>query len=434
MKIQVSRRSVFYILLAVLFVFLAVRYAFQIEIPRIVLTALVIVMALLGDRNETIAIAMGCMPMHQAIDFYIALIGCMCALIIKNIKRMRVDGSFVLILLMLIWELFHCFSSNWSPSMLVTAITPLLFVAVCLVIDFDNLDYSVIARTVASVAAYMGLLQIIFYIVRANGNLVQVFTTLGRLGSMSEENTLIGGAINPNTLGIITVLGMTGLLQIQAAGLRKKTDIALFFVLLLLGMLTQSRTFLACLFLMFVMVLIYQRKDSKKVWQILGSTILICILIVLVMAWVFPGILEDFVERFKVEDLTTGRGRIMGEYHRFVIDNPKVMFFGIGLSNFNEKVLNVYQISSHVPHNSIQEIVVAWGIPGIVMMCLLIFMIIRKSAKYNEKKSVMSYIPLAIILLKCMAGQLLTSGYTMIAFVFAYLSLCQNFTPTKKLD
>lgn len=429
MKIQVSKRRIFYILLAIfLFVLLVARYVFKIEIPRMILTTVVIAMAMLGDRNETIAISFSCMPMHQAIDFYIAIAGCTFILIIKNAKRIRVGFPVVLIFSMLIWELFHCLVYDWSPILLITSVIPLIFIVVCLSSDFNDLNYPFIIRTMAIAAAFMGLLQIIFYIVNANGNLLRVFATLGRLGSLSEEDTLIGGAINPNTLGIINVLSMTGLLQIRTTKLSNKFDGILFFLLLVLGMLTQSKTFLVCLLLMFFMILANQINDWKKVLRNIGGAILISLLVVFVLICVFPGILADFIDRFRVEDITTGRGVIMSQYHEFITSNPSVLFFGIGLSDLNDKVLNQYNVSSHVPHNAIQEVVVAWGLLGLFFLVVLFVLIIYGAPQKNRRRNILNYIPLIIILAKCMAGQLLTSGYTMISLVFAYLSLYQDFS------
>ena len=77
--------------------------------------------------------------------------------------------------------------------------------------------------------------------------------------------------------------------------------------------------------------------------------------------------------------------------------------------------------------NNLSGLEFAWGIPGMLMIILLIFMIIRISRKYTPQHRLMNYIPLIILLFKSMAGQLLTSGYTMLALAYAYLCLAQGF-------
>jgi hypothetical protein len=99
----------------------------------------------------------------------------------------------------------------------------------------------------------------------------------------------------------------------------------------------------------------------------------------------------------------------------------------VGLSNLGEKLVNIYRSAVNVPHNSIQEIVAAWGLPGLGMMIALFFMIVKESKQYGGRKILLNFIPLVVILVKSMAGQMISSGYTMLALVLAYLSLCQNF-------
>ena len=432
MVIKLTKRSCFYILLSILLLLLAIRYSFQVEIP--ILTAIVIIMAMFGNRNEIVAVAMSCIPLHNAVDFYVAIVACAGILIIKNSSRSRIGFPVILVAFMIVWELLHCFAFEWTPIMLLVSLAPLILIGVYLSLDLHGINYAFVVRIMAFIAAYMGVLQIAICVFHADGNLFQIFAILGRLGSISEEDTLVGGAINPNTIGIINVLCMTGLLQIRLTDLKKKTDRVLFFVLLILGMLTQSRTFLVCLLIMLILVLVNQKADLRKIIRMFGSSLLVGLLMIIVMNVMFPQVLANFIKRFQVEDITTGRGHIMSQYHKYITDNLDVMFFGIGLSDYDEKVTSIYNISIHTSHNSIQEIVVAWGIPGLLMIALLIFMMIHESTKHGGRKILLNFIPLVIILAKSMAGQMLTSGYTMLALVFAYLSLCQDFSGIKKLD
>ena len=432
MAIKLNRRSCFYILLTVLCLLLLVRYSFRIEIPRIVLTAIIIIIAFIGDKNEILAITIGCIPLQNAIDFYICLMICAVILVFKNYKQVKIGYAVLLVAGMIIWELVHCFFFDYSPKLLLVSLVPLIFIAVILSTDIKGNDYAFIVRIMALLTCYMCIIVLITNIVSADGNIMKAFVNLRRLGILSEEETLLGGEINPNSLGIVNVLGITGILQIRALGQKKRSDIVLVFIMLVFGMLTLSRTFLVCLAVMFVLVLFGQRNDLKKTVSILGGTVIICVALIAVTSWLFPELLENFFERFQVKDITTGRIDIMGAYHEYIVNNPEVMGFGIGLTDFNERITGAYSISRHVPHNSIQEIILCWGIPGLLMIILMVFVMIVQAKRYGKKKMLLNYIPLIIILVKAMAGQLLTSGYTLLALVFAYLSLCQNFSDTKK--
>lgn len=432
MKIQLNKRSLFYALLVILFLLLAARYVFQIGVPRMVLTAIIIIMAMVGDMNETIAISMGCIPMSQAVDFYIAIIACAAVIVIKYSKRVKVGFSALLILAMVIWELLHCFSFEWSPITLCVSLAPLLFIAVGLNTDLKDVDYAFVVRIMAGISIYIGALLLMYCVVFTDGNLIKAFTTLGRLGAISDEEIMVGGAVNPNALGIISVFGITGLLQVRFAGQNKKIDNVLLIALLLLGVLSQSKTFLVILVIMFVMVLMHMKANWKAIVRVLIGAILCSVLVIIIMNAVFPQVLTNFMERFQVDDITTGRSSIMTQYHKYISENTDVMFFGIGASDFGEKVTNIYRISIHVPHNSLQEIIVAWGIPGLAMIVGLILVMIRRASKFNSRKKILNYALLVVILAKSMAGQMLTSGYTMIALFLAYLSMCQNFSGEKR--
>ena len=127
-------------------------------------------------------------------------------------------------------------------------------------------------------------------------------------------------------------------------------------------------------------------------------------------------------------DITTGRLSTMELYHRFIWSSPRNLAFGIGLQDFGEKVMVVYRIAPFVSHNAIQELVTAWGMPGLVLFVALWILMIWRSRKFSRRQTLLNYIPLLVILLKSQAGQMLNSAYTMLAFAYAYLSMCQRFS------
>ena len=199
-------------------------------------------------------------------------------------------------------------------------------------------------------------------------------------------------------------------------------------IMLVFGALTSSRTYVACLLLMtFLFFCGYQGGILKKL-QFLGGVLLILLVALLLLHKVVPDLLEYFIGRFFEADITTGRDDLMVNYHNFIIDNNWVMFFGTGIQNYGEKLLVLHRVAANLPHNSIQEIIVAWGLPGLVLFGVLCLMLVLQAHKYNGRMNILNYIPLLIILFKSMAGQLLTSGYTLLAISYAYLSLCQDFS------
>ena len=253
-------------------------------------------------------------------------------------------------------------------------------------------------------------------------------------GIISDEGAK-AEIINPNTLGIVNVLCTTVLLQLFLMKQSKKTDYVCVLLLVTIGALTASRTYLVCLLLMVFLLICGYHGNARKKTRLVVTLVVFALVALLLLNLFFPSILEYYIGRFQVEDLSAGRGDLMADYHQYIVSNGDVMFFGHGLSNLDEKLVNIYAVSIGVPHNNIQEIILAWGIPGLLFVGLLIYVIIAESRRYGtHRKSLLNYAPLIIILVKSLAGQMLTSGYTMLALVLAYLSLCQNLNTASVSD
>ena len=71
----------------------------------------------------------------------------------------------------------------------------------------------------------------------------------------------------------------------------------------------------------------------------------------------------------------------------------------------------------------------AWGIPGLVLFTAVMISMFQSAFERNRHMALINWIPLIIILFKGLAGQIITSAYTMLAMSFAYLSLCADLAP-----
>lgn len=434
MTLKLNKRILYHTMFATLLLLLLVRYSFQIDIFRTLLTTIVIAMALLGDRNQVVAISMGCIPLHNAIDFFVAMLACALILVFKNPKKVKVEFPLIFVAFVIIWELLHCFAFEWIPIALVVSLAPLIFIGIYTSTDLKDVDYALVVRTMAFISLYMCFLLFLNCLVRANGNLAEAAINLRRLGVISGEGSLFGTAINPNALGIINILGMSSLLQLRAIGKNKKNDTFLFFGLLVFGILTSSRTFLICMLLMFFLHIVTQKGDIFQRVRIIVMLTILGVLAWSALNWLFPSVLEYYFGRFQYSDITSGRTQLIVQYQEFIFSHIWTLLFGMGVSNLSDKAVGIYNIANNVPHNSIQEIILAWGIPGLLMIVLLISIMIMESKRYSKKQILLNFIPLIVILTKSMAGQLLTSGYTMLALAFAYLSLCQDFTSATRTN
>lgn len=424
-----KKRGRFLILSFVILLLIFIRYAFKIEVPRIVITALICLVAVLGNPDENLAILLACIPMHNAVNFYLSILVCAVSYVIKSKRGVKAGFGLILLMVMMIYELMHGYVGVFDLTEFLVGFAPFIVLIIILSIDVQGIDYAFISRIMAVYAISMGLMLVVNLVLKANGNVLAAIANMQRLGVVSDGDTLIGGGINPNSMGIINLIATIGLMQVISRGEGNKLDVVFVITLIMLAVLTLSRTFFACFILSVTMWIFGQVGTWKKsILRIIYLVVVFCMLF-LVIKVAFPSVIDNFISRFQANDFTSGRDSLMSRYHEYIVNHHDVLLWGIGLNNFNEKVVGIFNIAVNVPHNSLQEIIVAWGIPGLIMVILILWMILSESNKYLRKKTLLNYIPLVIILSKTMVGQLITSGYTVLALSFAYLSLCQDFSP-----
>lgn len=422
----------FYGMLAVLLGLCIVRYAFQINIPLIGLLVLAVLIAMFSNIDEIIALCVCMIPLITSIQHNYVLMFCILCYLARYRKLVNVDLTIVPVLLMILWELFHGFDGIFSPVDFVCMFLPQVVIALMMFSGKHEFDYDFVVHSYALSVFGMcvSLLGRVFY---ASGfDFAAVLVNLQRLGMDLKTTTnleIVGGQQNPNTLGIQCVLAVTGLIQIRNAGRKHRSDLVIMIGLLVFGALTSSRTYIACLVAMFGLFILSKKGSAVDKLKIVGWAILLVAVMVLLLYLIFPDVLTYYISRFFAEDITTGRDRLMLLYHEFIVSNPKVLLLGIGLQDYKNQLINVHRVAENVPHNALQELIIAWGIPGVILFSAWIIAMIVTSKKRCKQQGLINYIPLLIILFKGMAGQMLNSAYTMLAFSYAYLSMCADLSP-----
>jgi len=430
-------RRKFYALLVLLLGLCLIRYSLQINIPPMLMIGVAILAMLVGDRDEIAAMCMCCIPLHTFFTHeYVVFLGVV-IYALKYGKHIRLTGIIIPILLAILWEVLHCFGGSFYIKSFVRTGVPFVVLALFMSNEETRFDYDFIVRALAITTLVMciALFGKLLYV--ANWNLMDALINLQRLGEDTDEAQekllFAGGHQNPNTLGVLCVLGVTALMQIRRAKRGQTSDTFLAVSLLIFGIMTASRTFLVCALLMAVLLLFSQEGSIFRKIQFLLGVIVIMLLAILAIYVIVPGLLEYFIGRFDTNDITTGRIDLMILYHRYIASSLKVLFWGIGLHDFNETLGGRHQVADNVPHNGIQEIIIAWGLPGLFLFVAICIAMVIGSRRVCKKQGLIHYIPLIIILVKAQAGQLINSEYTMLAFSFAYLSMCANLSPAAEM-
>lgn len=406
---------------------ITLRYSIQIGIPPALFLAIIVCAALLGDLNELVGIFICCIALHETIDLFYALAFCLMIFVLKFAKEIRLNPAVMPIFIMLVWELLHGFRADFSLRILITSCIPLLVLAVFMCVDIRAVDYAFVVRAFASTLAVVCASLVLKLLYLSDFNVLKTFAGLQRLGHDASEVSLDGkGSIQTNTLGILCVLATTGLMQLRMAESGTRRDMVLTVLLMVFGALTASRTYLVCLVLMLVLLLFSQRGSLEKKLRLLGSLFALVMAALVLLYLIFPDLMKYYISRFAEKDITTGRDVLMVKYGEFIVDHPKVMFWGIGLNHFRDELMTVHKVAAGVPHNGIQELIIAWGIPGLLLFICLWVSMIWRSKHFCRKQKLINYIPFFIILIKSQAGQMLNSPYTMMTFSYAYLSLCAD--------
>lgn len=432
MKLLISKersRFRFYLLFSLLLLLLFLDYALLISIPSLAYVGVFICAALFGDKDEIISVCICCIPLCTAIDWHYVVIFCCAIFLFKYGKSVKLNWGFLPLVLIVIWEFLHCFFEEANlKSMIAYAFVYLFFIILFFIRDIQMIDYSFIIRNFSGTVFCVCCILTLRLLIHSNFNFDIAFFDMQRLGLADEE---IGGLIiNPNSLGVQCVIAVGGLTQIRSVGQKKSIDVFLIVLILVLGALTCSRTYLACLLILGIFLLVTSKTNAKGKLKLLLASIFALLIAILLLYLVFPNVLEAFVMRFKEEDITSGRDDIFAVYNNYLFSSVKALFWGLGSLNLVNGVMKL-EIVNNVPHNGVQEILVAWGVIGLLLFILMIFVLIRRSRQENPHQSWINYSLFLVLIAKIMVGQVITSIYTMLLFALVYLSLCQDLRSKK---
>lgn len=416
-------RKRFYILLSLLLGCCFADYVFALHLPQLVFLAVAFAIAATGDSDEIAALCICCVPLHTYVEFaFIVLFGILCHAV-KSAGSIRIRRCILPVGLMILWELLHCFMPGLNVMQLGGHFVLWLLLAVFMCSDGHAFDYRFIIQAFVITTAVMCCMLLCRLLYSAGWSLSWMMLNLQRLG-MSEEFGV--SKVNPNSLGIMCIFGVCGLLQMRYAGRKVPLDVAFTIALLLFGVMTASKTFLICLLFMAFLFVLAMKGSARQKLRFAACVVAVGLVVLAISYIVMPDLLKYYISRFFEKDFTTGRIDTMGEYHRFLLANWDVLLCGIGLQGFSERVLQMCPQAVFVPHNGLQELILAWGIPGIALFVALWLAMSHQSRKQCRRQSLINYIPLLVLLLKTMAGQMLNSSYTMLMFSFVYLSMCAD--------
>jgi len=429
-----SCRQMFWPMLAVFYAMFVVRNVLSVAFPIFLYLAWIAVMALVFNDTEIKALIISFIPLVPGFQSKYAVLVCMIFLLIKYIKRLRVPLFVFIVLFFMFWEYLHLSEGYSSTAEYLSGFAPLMCLAVVVCLPTKHEDISFFSRVLAVSLAVGSLILLANTVLGSQQSLISLIQEGFRLGAVEEaESYQI--TYNANGLGYLCNLVIASLLINVYFKRAKKIDYFLMAFAIVIGCLTVSRTFLLCLAGTFVLYILLQEKNAMHKVKVFAAVVVILIFAVVALKIVAPNIIDNYVDRFRAEDITGGRAFLNDFYNELITSSPKNLWYGIGIQNINLKIWQLKGVEVNNPHNGYQQMLVAWGVVGLVLMMLFILFMALYARKKNPRAPLMCYLPLILLLINILAGQLVTSGSKLLSLVFIYLMICNGGKGTvKKLN
>ncbi len=430
-KRLLSGSGIIYATILCLLALLFAKNGLDLAIPMKGILLVAVLPAFFASPAQMIAMVLSFIPMSAGFQYKYALMAYVLIGIVRFGSQMHFSKLTFPLIVMIIWEMLHLVVSETVVEMneLMRGFAEFVFLWFISCQKMKNLDMRMIARSLA--IAVIGVCCITMYMqmTLVSGDVADVLSQRSdgsyRFGNdNSEDEEAFGLNFNPNQLGFICNMPVAALLVLMR--MRKSTvlDGIMLSLCVAFGSFTLSRTFLVCLSFLFVsFILLSSNSLSRRLFYIVLLTILIGGVVWAIDAFL-PDVIKNFTARFEVEDISNNRIDLFGFYNQHIFSTVSFCLFGIGVQGFSDTLVRLYGPDIEVCHNGFQEVWVAWGLPGLLMVVWWLRQLVAESRKWCPSKTYLSYLPLIFILLEMQAGQFIRSNMSMLALIFAYTVLC----------
>ncbi len=414
----------FWLMMAIFYAMFIVRNIIGISFSVIIFLLWICVMAVCFEEHEIKALVVSFIPLIPGFQNKYATLICLALIAVKCYKQIKILPVAFSGVFLLFWELFHHGIGNFSFVDCFAVFVEMLFVMVLMCLEpKKRTDICQLSRVLAISCVVSFTILFVNTYSAANINFLDLLSSGFRLGT-TEDIEVQGYQFfyNANELGFICNLAIASLLVNFHRKKGNIWDLLMIAFLAFIGALSISRTFLLLLIGTFFLYVIFNNQSiSKRIRNSFSLVAIVTIGLLLIYA-IFPDIIMNYIARFSEKDVTGGRTYLFSFYNDFIFSSADRLFFGIGLQKMAEKVYLFEHVMVNVPHNGYQEILVAWGIPGFIVMVIFMMGLIRvaNKRKMTVKPVWLQYLPLLLLLINIMAGQFFRHSYKMLALYFAY--------------
>ena len=430
MKLRFLKRDIIiYANIIMILMMLLARTALKIDIPPMLILAVAILPAFFATESQMLAMVVSFLALGAGFQYKYAMLIYLIVGLFRFYHQIRFNQLHVPIVLMMIWELLHSISGQMYITEYFRQFAELLFLGFVASLKWDNVNYKLIARSLALAVIGVSAVIIIVHLHQGLGSVMELFdqstTEAARFGQgTTKEGTRFGLNFNANNFGFICNMAISSLFILISRKENKLIDVIMLGLCFFLGLTTLSRTFVV---VFFFQVMIYMFASSgtsrQKVMTFFKLSFLVAFLLILVNMFA-PFIFENFMARNDTDDITNGRGFLLQFYNTHIFSSFKYLFWGLGLQDYGSKIAGLYGPNILVCHNGIQELCVTWGVMGILLFAYLLISIIKVSRKSSGSRKLLAFVPLLALGVDSMAGQLMSSGPAMLSMSLIYVTLC----------
>lgn len=381
-------KSFFPLYLLGLCLLLLARDVIEINIPLMVFLIYFSIAYCFFSYDECLALS-AILPLlnHGIQTNYIILVACI-MYVIRFRRSSKINRIHAMVLLLCIFELFHAFIPEFSISEYLRYM--FYFIYIGLILGENKIqslikDEEEILRAFVFVDAYFML--DVFFVTIKYLNFSTLVSSGFRFGTL--EDYVVGKPTlfdNENMVGLFALVAIGILLVLLINNKKERVlRLALIVYFSFFGLLTTSKTFIICLVLMLTLFILYLYRSSF--FKALGITVFTVAAIIIGINTLFSNEIQRIIIRFHAADLSTGRNALLQEYNTYIFSDWKRVIFGIGLQNVVEK-----SGAHNSPHNATQELVLCWGIVGLIAVLILAAFVLKNTrTKLIRNPSVVYY-------------------------------------------
>lgn len=295
----------------------------------------------------------------------------------KRINYLQIFFSVLILLLEFINFLSYDFAVSMSRFVVYA-----LYIALFFYLLYDSkLENKEICGSIKYYILGITAILIIITIVSISKFGIQgVFFDSIRIGGEDPEvqNEMTAGAtrMNANTLAYFAISGLSLLIFVPGLFKRNIYKYLIGIFLILMGVLSTSRTWLLLFFLILVAYWFFNKSRAKASVAILMAAFMFFIL--LYTTDFMSAFVERFSERFDEENIETAGGRteLFEFYNNYFWSHPERIVQGTGVIYY-KTVCN----TSTSMHCGIQQIYVCYGILGVLIFLTCAFCFYRRYIK-----------------------------------------------------